>query len=355
MVRIEKIISLYKEKKISLFEKIKHKIFFWLKLYPHPIIKVYNGYGNAEKVLVLGHVLKISPIPRKSYSENWIRNFFSIIRLFCVVPFSNAKIIIEWESKTYETHTGKDGFFRLEILAEFAQKPGWHSVSVHLKEAYETSGHGSIYIPFASQHGFVSDIDDTFLISHSSKMRRRLYVLFTKNARTRKFFDGVIHHYQELACSGQKDENTNPFFYVSSSEWNLYNFVEEFARFNQLPKGVFLLGQMKRLKDFWKSGQNNHATKFMRIVRIIEAYPDLKFVLLGDDSQQDPDIYSSLVSHFPQKIVAVYIRRIHSPNYQRVQLIIDAIEDQGVECCYFEHSAEAVIHSKMIGLISSTI
>ena len=120
--------------------------------------------------------------------------------------------------------------------------------------------------------------------------------------------------------------------------------------FNGLPKGVFLLGQMKKLKDFWKSGQNNHATKFMRIVRIIEAYPDLNFVLLGDDSQQDPNIYSSIVKHFPHKIIAVYIRRVRKANYENVKTIVDEMKTHGVACCYFEHSAEAMIHSKSIGL-----
>lgn len=356
---MQKINSPHKEKKISLFKRIKHKIFFWLRLNNHPVVKVYNGYGNADKILVIGHVLKLSPMPRKTFRQNWIANFFSIIRLFMVVPFSNAKILIKWGSETFETHTEKDGFFKFEICPKIDVEPGWHNVSAHLKEEYwlpdKILGHGNIYIPFASQHAFISDIDDTFLISHSAKIRRRLYVLFTKNERTRKLFEGVIHHYQQMASSGQKGDNTNPFFYVSSSEWNLYDFIVEFARFNKLPKGVFLLGQMKRIKDFWKSGQNNHATKFMRIVRIIEAYPHLKFILLGDDSQQDPDIYSSIVSHFPEKIVAVYMRCVHSPNYERVKPIIDNIQMQGVECCYFKHSAEAMIHSKMIGLVSEIV
>lgn len=143
----------------------------------------------------------------------------------------------------------------------------------------------------------------------------------------------------------------NPFFYVSSSEWNLYNFLLEFISFNKLPKGVFLLGQMKKLKDFWRSGQNNHSTKFVRIVRILETYPSQRFVLLGDDSQQDPMIYESITDHFPDRILAVYLRRINSHNFENVSKIADTIQSKGVECCYFKHSSEAVIHSKKIGLI----
>lgn len=352
---MKKINSAYKGRKISLVKKIKHKIFFLFRLNDYPIIKVYNGYGNHEKIIVIGHVLKVSPMPRKTYRKNWITNLFSIIRLFMVVPISNTKVFLKWESEVFETETEFDGFFRFEVFPVKGPNSGWQSISVHLESndnlQNDITGHGNIFIPSESQHAFISDIDDTFLISHSSKMRRRLYVLFTKNGRTRRAFEGVIHHYNQLACFGREGNNSNPFFYVSSSEWNLYNFVVEFARFNKLPKGIFLLGQMKRLKDFWRSGQNNHATKLMRIVRVIESYSNLKFVLMGDDSQQDPEIYLSVVTHFPEKIIAVYIRKIHAPNFNKVRLIIDEMEKSGVDCCYFEHSSEAIIHSKTIGLI----
>lgn len=345
----------HKEKKISLLKRIKDKIFFLFRLNHHPVIKVYNGYGNAEKIIVLGHVLKLSPLPRKTYRQNWITNLFSILRLFMVIPFSNAKISVEWGGILYNSHTEKDGFFRLEIFPLKAPDEGWQSIAVRLEEEKyhlrNIQGHGKVYIPLASQLAFISDIDDTFLISYSSRLRRRLYVLFTKNARSRKPFEGVVNHYQLLARSGQTGNNTNPFFYVSGSEWNLYDFIVEFSRANDLPKGVFLLSQLKRIKEFWKSGQNNLSTKFMRIVRIIEAYPHLQFILLGDDSQHDPTIYSSVVSHFPDRIIAVYIRRVYRTNFEKVKLTINEIESKGVSCCYFEHSAEAVIHSKKIGLI----
>ena len=347
--------STHKEKKISLLKKIKQKIFFLFRLNHHPVIKVYNGFGNAEKIIVLGHVLKLSPMPRRYYRQNWVTNLFSILRLFMIIPFSNAKISIVWEGSIYHTQTEPDGFFRFEIFPVEAPNEGWQGVSVRLEEkkyyAQHIYGYGNIHIPFASAHAFISDIDDTFLVSHSSRLRRRLYVLFTKNARSRKPFEGVVNHYQLLACSGQTGNNTNPFFYVSGSEWNLYDFIVEFSLANHLPKGVFLLSHLKRITEFWKSGQNNLTTKFMRIVRIIEAYPHLQFILLGDDSQQDPDIYLSVASHFPEKIFAVYIRCVHKSNYEKVKLIMDEIESKGVICCYFKHSAEAVIHSKMIGLI----
>jgi hypothetical protein len=45
------------------------------------------------------------------------------------------------------------------------------------------------------------------------------------------------------------------------------------------------------------------------------------------------------------------MRRVRKSSYEKVQLTMDEMEIKGVNCCYFKHSAEAVIHSKMIGLI----
>ena len=348
--------SAHKEKEISLIKKIKRKIFFLLRLNHHPVIKVYHGYGNDEKIIVIGHVLKLSPFPRKTFRSNWLVNLFSMLRLFMVIPFSNAKISIEWQGIVYNIKAEDDGFFRFELFPRIPPKKGWQKVSVRLEEEkyriHSIQCIGEIYVPFPSQHGFISDIDDTFLISHSARMRRKLYVLFTKNAHSRKPFKGVVNHYNLLAGQNQVNENRNPFFYVSGSEWNLYSLIIEFSSLNHLPKGIFLLSSMKGLMQLRKSGSNNLMTKFTRIVRIVEAFPHLQFVLLGDDSQMDVEIYQSVVKHFPEKIFAVYIRQVGKTKNAEREERIKEIESHSVYCCYFKHSTEAVIHSEMIGLVN---
>lgn len=302
----------------------------------------------------MGHVLKLSPMPRKSYRKNTIVNLFSVLRSFMVVPFANAKISIRWQGNIYQTETEEDGFFRYEIFPDMPPAQGWQSIVVKLEEEkYRLQNirqAGEIYIPFPSQYGFISDIDDTLLISHSVNLRKRLYELLTKNAHTRKAFEGVVNHYQLLRKSRQINNNGNPFFYVSGSEWNLYDFIVEFFRVNNLPKGIFLLSQLKQVPQLWKSGQTELMTKFMRITRVIEDFPHLLFVLLGDDSQKDPEIYLSVVKHFPKKIFAVYIRCLTDSRSEKVKIMILEMESKGVLCCYFKHSTEAIAHSKMIGL-----
>jgi len=301
--------------------------------------------------------LKLSPYPRKTFRSNWVINVFSTLRLFMVLPFSYAKISIHWQGNIYFTKVEDDGFFSFEIFWESSAIRGWQKVLVKLEEekyiSRQIESEGEIYIPYPSQYAFISDIDDTFLISHSVKLRKKLYALFTKNAHSRKPFEGVVNHYNLLARGGQVDGNNNPFFYVSGSEWNLYDLILEFSRSNHLPKGIFLLSAIKGITQFWKSGSNNLMTKFARIVRIIEAFPHLHFVLMGDDSQLDADIYESVVKHFPGKIYAVYMRQVGETRRKETEIKMKEMQGLSVNCCYFKHSAEAVIHSKTIGLVDN--
>ncbi|WP_121355326.1 App1 family protein [Flavisolibacter nicotianae] len=334
----------------------KEKLLNVFRLTAEPTVKVYHGYGHDNCLTVFGHVFQHSPFPRKKYRQSFVRNSLALLRLFLVKPFAGIEVRLEWKGRTYTTCTDTDGFFRFEWEDKAPFDRGWVPVMVgaFLNERPLAEAPGRIFIPYETQYIFISDIDDTFLISHSGNLRKRLYVLFTQNARSRKPFDGVVRHYQLLAQSGTTPEAPNPFFFVSSSEWNLYEYILEFTAVNKIPRGVFLLSQLKRFSQLLKTGQNNHGTKFTRIVRILEAFPKHRVVLLGDSSQQDPYIYQSVVKHFPKQVHAVYIRDVFERNYQKVKDVLTKIEAAGVPCLFFKHSEEAILHSVKIGLVDAS-
>ncbi|MDB5192660.1 MAG: hypothetical protein JWQ96_2223 [Segetibacter sp.] len=342
----------------SFFDNLKRKLFHWFRLTNQPVVKVYHGYGSKDHLVVFGHVFNLSPLPRKKYRQNIWTNALALIRSFMVQPVPDVKVVMEWQRKKMQAKTASDGFFMFQFEPGEKMKSGLHTVEVHYPDpenpsgTYLATGKGYIVIPFENQYAFISDIDDTFLVSYSSSTFRKLKVLLTKNAHTRRPFDGVVKHYKLLASANATFKTANSFFYVSSSEWNLYSFIKEFCRMNEIPEGVYLLSQIKKLKEFYKTGGNRHATKFMRIARILEVYPDQKFVLLGDDSQQDPTIYAAIVDHFPGRIFSVYLRHVYEKNVSNVKELIKKIEASGVQCCHFEHSNEAIEHSYKIGLIS---
>jgi len=141
------------------------------------------------------------------------------------------------------------------------------------------------------------------------------------------------------------------FFYVSSSEWNLYDYLVETFRFNKLPEGAFLLNQLKRWGDLLKTGKTGHEGKLIRVMRILDAFPNQKFVFFGDNSQRDPDIYAAIAIKYPKNIEAIYIRNIRPSREKATKEILKKVEEQQIHTCLFIDSHEAIDHSVNIGLI----
>ncbi|MBO0933499.1 App1 family protein [Fibrella aquatilis] len=324
-----------------------------MRLTGQPAVKVYRGFGTPTQLTIQGHVLALSPLPQRHYQQRLWTNMVDMLRLFMVRPM--AQVEVRLQGTNVMATTDVDGFFRFDWQPAAPLLPGWHPVQVDLirgsaKEAVVT-GTGDVYVPYATQYGFISDIDDTFLISHSATKLKRLRVLLFRNAHGRMPFDGVVRHYQALSLAGTNADQPNPFFYVSSSEWNLYDYLSAFLQKHQLPVGVLMLSQLKRFSQLRQTGQNKHLTKLDRIARILAAYPHHRFVLLGDDTQADPHIYASVVKHHATQIRCVYLRQVGPAKKAEVLATIAPIEAAGIPCCYFKHSAEAMQHSSTIGLI----
>ncbi len=334
-------------------KKIKEWFLNKLHITRNPVVKIYNGYGDQDLMLVYGHVLRQSPLPKQKFKKNFWSNSMSLLRLFMVEPFRRVKLEMRWGRIMLNTETDNDGFFKFEWQSEVPLQPGWHTIEVKITggKYANVSGQGKLLVPYSTQYAFISDIDDTFLISHSANLRKRLYVLFTKNARTRRPFEGVVKHYQLLAEANTTPDHPNPFFFVSSSEWNLYDYLLEFKRNYGLPEGVYLLNQMKKWYELIQTGQTKHTGKFFRIARILKEFPHQKFVLLGDDTQRDPEIYTRIVEGFRDRIVCVYIRHVGKHKKPETEHYTREIRSYGVEVCYFRKSEEAIEHSQKTGLI----
>jgi hypothetical protein len=157
------------------------------RLTDEPTVKVYHGYGHNHCLTVFGHVFRLSPFPRKNYRQSFVRNTLALLRLFLVKPFNGVSVQVSWKGKTYTTTTDADGYFHLNWEDEEPFETGWTPVMVTALSGGQEIARaaGRIYIPGQTQYVIISDIDDTFLISHSANMRKRLYVLFTQNARSR--------------------------------------------------------------------------------------------------------------------------------------------------------------------------
>jgi phosphatidate phosphatase APP1 len=319
-----------------------------------PIIKLYRGYANEGELIVFGHLFRPNTANSYEFEKKRFKNARSIIKMFRVQTIANATVFLELNGTKIHTKTLDDGYFKFCIPLKKKLGYGWtdYYVGTYCSDGKEIREKGSYIRPHEGDLGFISDIDDTFLVSHTRNFFKKLYILLWKNINDRKIFEDVVPHYQALSTAGRnnKDER-NAFFYVSSSEWNLYNFIVKFTEKHQLPRAVLLLKDIKTsLMDFFVTGRGNHNHKFDKIKHILEFYPHLHYILLGDDSQQDPFLYEDICKIFPVTVKAVYIRQTSSEKKEKALKAMKNMESMGVATCYFKDSSEAIAHSGKIGI-----
>ncbi|KFF06622.1 App1 family protein [Flavobacterium reichenbachii] len=317
-----------------------------------PILQLYRGYANEQELIVMGHVFKRDY--NYDFQKRSFKNATSVINQFRIKTLKNFDIYLKCKDQEIHTKTLDDGYFKFCIPLEKETNFGWMEYQVSMVYDNETIvAKGSYIRPHKGNLGIITDIDDTFLISHTHNFFKKIYVLLFKNVNDRKVFKDVVPHYQALSSAGRnnKDEQ-NAFFYISSSEWNLYRFIVKFTKIHQLPRAVILLKDIKRgIADFFMSGRGNHDHKFDKIKHVLEFYPNLKYVLLGDDSQHDPILYERICKIFPVTVKAVYIRQTGRTQKEKTKEILKNLENLEVSVCYFKDSNEAIMHSKSIGII----
>jgi phosphatidate phosphatase APP1 len=316
-------------------------------------IKLYRGYINNEEIIVFGHVFWSRAPDSFALDTTGLRHARSVIRMFRLNTISNAKVTFQFRGWEVTSKTTEDGYFRFTLPYTDPPESGWHPYRVRCEVGdIVVEGESELLKPYESKLGIISDIDDTFLISYSNRFFKKLYVMLFRNVNRRKIFDEVVDHYKALSRSGQDNiQASNAFFYVSSSEWNLYSLITNFADLHGLPKAVIKLKKIKTsLLDFFASGRGSHDHKFIKIKDIMTFYPQLEYVLLGDDSQHDPYLYERVCKHFPANVRAIYIRQTASKRKPKVVKTLQNIESLNVATCYFENSGQAIAHSQKIGI-----
>ena len=100
----------------------------------------------------------------------------------------------------------------------------------------------------------------------------------------------------------------NPVFYVSSSPWNLHDFLDTIFARAGLPMGPMFLRDLGISETQFISGTHGDH-KGAAIDAILNANPGLSFVLIGDTGQHDAEVYRDAARRRPGRIRAVALRQ----------------------------------------------
>jgi phosphatidate phosphatase APP1 len=285
----------------------------------------YRGYGRPGRVLVLARVMQDEGLSAPDVRHGKTRNLLAMLKRLESDPLPRARVQASLAGDSHELVADDEGFIRAWLEAELAPDPdGWSKAELRLLHPEFGGGAPAgapILLPAPSAgYGVISDMDDTVLQSEVSSFLRAARMVLLENARTRLPFAGVAAFYRALVegSGGAR----NPIFYVSSSPWNLYDVIGGFLEAQEIPPGPLLL----RDWDLGPSLFRNEAHKAGHIREILETYPTLPFILVGDSTQEDPEIYSRAVADHPDRIRAVYIRSVE-PHPERAAAIARLAEE----------------------------
>ncbi len=313
----------------DLIDKLRFKFRHKFHLFDPVYICAYHSYGSQEVLNVRGRVLENKNITTAEDDDSFFENSLNMYKRFQSQEVAGAKLRVQYHEIIYDTVTDKEGYFEVNVI------PGkplpehlWHDVTIELVKSPmpfkgKVTAVARVMVPYStSSYGVISDIDDTIIESFATRKLKMFRTVMLKNARTRLPFEGVSAFYKALK-KGPEGISENPFFYVSSSPWNLYDFLIDFLDINKIPEGPLLLKDLGFEKDkFISKGHKQH--KLNEITKILHKYPRLSFILIGDSGQKDPIIYQEIVSLFPGRILAIYIRDVQLS--ERAKIVIDIAE-----------------------------
>lgn len=282
-----------------------------------PEIVGYRGHGNAERVWLGGRLLdgRILPLPRVEGAGAW-QNLRNMYRRFRCEPIPGVRIGARLGDAAAEAVTDEDGFFWIALPrpAGGPDAPGPLEAELRLldpppEKPAPKAATVRIDVPSAAARAFVSDLDDTVLYTYATEKLRMLRLLLFRAAHQRLPFPGVAAFYDALRSGPTERDVTNPFFYVSSSAWNIYDLLRDFLDLNGLPRGPILLRPFRlSFGSLFRKGRHDH--KLDRIEELLAAYPELPFVLIGDSGQRDPELYAHVARRHPERVDAIYLRDV---------------------------------------------
>ncbi|WP_268036376.1 phosphatase domain-containing protein [Algoriphagus sp. PAP.12] len=267
-------------------------------------IEPFLAISNGKEVFVKGRVITLQKQSLPKAKNNSLSNIWAAIRRYSVTSIQGIQVIVSSSGKESKVMTDQDGVF--ECLLPY---DGERNVNFRIdskKDKYQ-AGPAQLRIDLIeASHGLISDIDDTILISHATEVGKKFWLSISKNAYTRRPFPGVSEFYHRLKVDGG-----NEVFYVSSSDWSLFDLIQDFLKYRNIPIGPILLKDKHiNLKNIWKSGGGSHHHKSEKIRFLLDFFPEMKFILIGDSGQHDPEIYSEIKQEFSQRIKAVFIRQV---------------------------------------------
>ena len=324
----------------------------------------YAGYGAGGSVRVLARTLLASPAvrardlpdagaaaqsgragqPAAPSVRGW-RSFFT-------APVAGAPVEVTIGGVSHEVTTDRGGYVDTLLPADLP--PGWHDVTLTTVDGSRTTAPVLVVGPEPTV-GIVSDIDDTVMVTRLPRPMVAAWNVFFRHENAREAVPGMSRLYRELVA-----EHGGPVVYLSTGAWNAGPAISRFLRRHDYPAGPLLLTDWGPTNTgLFRSGPLHKVTQLRRLFTEL---PQVRWVLVGDDGQHDPQIYAGALEHHPDRVAAILLRQLTAgehvlshglplPTPQQAESEADAEEHPTVEVLQGADGEELLDAARRTGLL----
>ena len=284
-------------------------------------VVVYRGFvadGDVAKVRV--RVLEVPELPGDSRIPYWDIAQANL-RRHAALPIVGAEVELSIGRHSAREVTDSHGFasFSLPVPRLTA---GWHeagAVVTPIEGGESATGTGQVVKPPKAPFLVISDIDDTILLTGLTEGIAMVARTVLREAAQRKAIPGMAALYRGLARgvpsrSGRRTP-APAFFYVSTGSWSFYPLLAEFIELRDFPQGPMFLTDWGPTERYLRRSGPEHKRTSIR--RLLESYPQMSFVLVGDSGQRDPLTYEEMAREFPGRVRLILIRQVGESDEDR--------------------------------------
>lgn len=285
-------------------------------------VEVYRGFVGADDVAkVRVRVTETPELPGDSRLPYWDVAQANLHR-HAALRIVDAEVELHIGGHSATEVTDSHGFANFSLSVPDLPV-GWHearAVITPIEDGESASGTGRIVKPSPkSPFLVISDIDDTILLTGLTEGAAMVVRTVLREASERAAIPGMASLYRGLVrgiSTGAGNRKPAPtFFYVSTGSWSFYPALQEFVQLRGFPLGPMFLTHWGPTERYLRRSGAEHKRTAIR--RLLEAYPGMPFVLIGDSGQRDPLTYEEMAREFPDRVKLILIRQVGDDDDER--------------------------------------
>ena len=329
----------------------------------HPGVLGFGGYGSEREARILCRV----QMTRESAQRNQLTQKRGW-RQFLDTPAPRQPVLVQIGKALRIVEANRGGFVDVTLHGH-GLKPGWQQANVHVinREDFHQNkakllgdvGWGKLTpellvkrarnlgirlsrgtllpIRIIGNHekvGIITDIDDTIMVSMVPRPLLAVRYAMISKASSRQAVPGMSQFLQDLeieAAYAADSDTSGPrapsstydvlslppaLMYLSTGAWNIVPTLRPFLRDNDFPLGTILL------RSWWISDRGTvpgagPEFKLSQFELLTKMVPHVKWILIGDNGQNDPITFTTVSKKWPNQVAAIIIRQLGTAEHLR--------------------------------------